>query len=365
MKTRLGIIDLFRGFAITAIVIGHFCLFISGINPYIQRILVLGGRGVQLFFMLSGWTSYLSYQSLENLCSNFDKQKNFYAKRLISILPCWYFILLVYQIIAFIWPNRELFSFTSVKSVIVNVLCLHGIIVADSPGWYIGAQMMLYFLFPYLYKPVLFIYNKLKKGNLWLFVSYGALLIISFSISVFFNLFQNGLLKQYINQSYTSFLCQLAPYITGIVLAYQYQNDEVSKLNIGTISGAILALIIAIISSSLSIINIRIIVYTWSLFFYLLISIVLQLSIKKEFHFDEMKNMINIGKNSYCIYLAHMPLSIIFVPTAFTYLQTYTPKYIALLICFIAYICLSVLLGYIVQNIDRLLKKLIMRFFPG
>lgn len=132
MKTRLEIIDIFKGLAIIAVVMSHFCEYISDINPFICLITGLGARGVQLFFILSGWTSYLSYQSLENFDSDAAKQKHFYIKRIISILPCWYFMILVWQLTFLFLPDNALFSVSSVKTIIVNVLFLHGIIVTDS-----------------------------------------------------------------------------------------------------------------------------------------------------------------------------------------------------------------------------------------
>lgn len=224
-------------------------------------------------------------------------------------------MLILWQFILVVFFPIETFKKATSRTILIDSLFLHGILATPSQavpgGWYIGAQMMLYFLFPYILEPILKCYRRWR--NLWLPIIYSFLLLVSAVTTLIFNLYSNGILKIYINQTYTSFLCQLAPYITGIILAYQYEKKEIPTFNIYTKILFICALGIALISYYVVEINIRITVYIWSFFFYLLLISVI--SIWDKIKENNINNFfINWGKRSYSIYLIHFLFSAYMIP---------------------------------------------------
>ncbi len=92
-KQRIEYIDFAKGFAILSIVIFHFC------QPYVSGIwsksIMIGGMGVHLFFVLSGFGLGLDIKV---------KATTFYKKRFIKILIPYYIIILIIYIINLIYP---------------------------------------------------------------------------------------------------------------------------------------------------------------------------------------------------------------------------------------------------------------------
>lgn len=85
-QRRIEYIDFAKGFAILSIVIFHYC------QPYLSgawaKAIMIGGTGVHLFFVLSGFGLGLSSQMSSIL--------GFYKKRFSKILIPYYFAILNY-----------------------------------------------------------------------------------------------------------------------------------------------------------------------------------------------------------------------------------------------------------------------------
>lgn len=86
MQAKLRYIDSLRGLAILAVLMVHCGQY--GINKYpdlIANIINTGGRGVQLFFVASAFTLFLSLARRSETVKS-----NFYIRRFFRIAPMYY-----------------------------------------------------------------------------------------------------------------------------------------------------------------------------------------------------------------------------------------------------------------------------------
>ena len=89
-NTNLRYIDALRGLAIIGVVISHCSLYGSNIlyPSFFSSILANGARGVQLFYIASAFTLFLS---LHNRYNKEEKAfKNFFIRRFFRIAPLYY-----------------------------------------------------------------------------------------------------------------------------------------------------------------------------------------------------------------------------------------------------------------------------------
>ena len=87
--SKLRFVDALRGFAILGVLVVH-CGQI-GINEYpslVQNIILNGAMGVQLFFVASAFTIFLTYANLYDKEAN--PNVNFFIRRFFRIAPMYY-----------------------------------------------------------------------------------------------------------------------------------------------------------------------------------------------------------------------------------------------------------------------------------
>lgn len=160
INEKLGYIDALRGFAVLAVLMVHCAGY--GTNDYsalVQSILGNGGRGVQLFFIVSAFTLFLS---LNNRSKQESKvYSNFFIRRFFRIAPMFY-LAIAYNIIERLYVGYLLTSHypdISVWSVVSSVFFLHGlspywINTVVPGGWSITNEMMFYCMIPFLFKNI-------------------------------------------------------------------------------------------------------------------------------------------------------------------------------------------------------------------
>ena len=142
---KLRYIDALRGIAILMVIMVHTSMYSADKYPVLfKSIIGLGAKGVQLFFMASAFTLFLSHQYHVDNEKFFNR--NFAVRRIFRIAPM-YFLGILY----FAWWN----GFESNELLISNFLFIHGV----SPywinelvpgGWSITVEMSFYLIFPWL-----------------------------------------------------------------------------------------------------------------------------------------------------------------------------------------------------------------------
>ena len=161
-------IDSLRGLAILMVIIHH-TNQLSPINApiFISKLLSNGTRGVQLFFILSAFTLFLSFarrNSSENHPILF-----FFIRRFFRIAPLYYLAIIYYSFSSIynfdFWFGTQ--PIVTKYMVFSNLIFLNGL----SPywanslvpgGWSIGVEMIFYGLFPFLFYRIATINDAIK-----------------------------------------------------------------------------------------------------------------------------------------------------------------------------------------------------------
>jgi peptidoglycan/LPS O-acetylase OafA/YrhL len=159
---KLQYITVLRAMAILAVLSVHVnMLTASGqnFNRYIQSAINNGARGVQLFYLLSAFTLFLSF----NRRSKTEKTPviNYFIRRFFRIAPLYYVAILYY-----LWQNGTGPRYwlgdakgISIANISSNFLFLHGFspywINSVVPGgWSVAVEVLFYCLLPFLFYKV-------------------------------------------------------------------------------------------------------------------------------------------------------------------------------------------------------------------
>src|SRR6478609_5461661 len=159
-SNKIAFVDALRGFAILGVLVVH-CGQI-GTNKYpevIQNIIINGAIGVQLFFVASAFTIFLTYGN--KLHREANPTFNFFIRRFFRIAPMYYC-----GIIYFLWQDgfgsRYWLgdaSSVSVWNVLSNIFFVHSLnpywITSVVPGgWSIAVEVCFYCLLPLLFQKI-------------------------------------------------------------------------------------------------------------------------------------------------------------------------------------------------------------------
>lgn len=155
---KLAYVDALRGLAILAVVLVHCAQYGSNAYPgVISTILAKGQMGVQLFYVMSALTLFLSYE--RRLTKELHPDRNFFIRRFFRIAPMYYLGILYY-----LWQNGRGPNFwtgfgpgITDANIAANFTFLHGFnpywfnsLVPG--GWSIAVEMCFYLLIPFLFR---------------------------------------------------------------------------------------------------------------------------------------------------------------------------------------------------------------------
>lgn len=153
MTQRNQSLDLLRGVAVLLVVLVHCAISASGSVPGLTAFAhEHGERGVQLFFIVSGYTMMLTFGDRVDSASI----RSFYIRRAFRIVPLFWAAILFYLVIT----KGEGFRFwapdgVTTRDVTLTFLFLHWSSVTAfnsvvPGGWSIAVEMQFYLLFPLL-----------------------------------------------------------------------------------------------------------------------------------------------------------------------------------------------------------------------
>ena len=151
MLKNLRYIDALRGFAIAGVILVHTSLYDQDIYHTLFRNFVdSGARGVQLFFLVSAFTLFFSFDRRKHGEKNIHR--NFFMRRLFRIIPMYYL-----GIIYYLWQNGHIANWgvNTAQTVFSNLLFIHGVnpywITSLVPGgWSLSVEMVFYSFVPFL-----------------------------------------------------------------------------------------------------------------------------------------------------------------------------------------------------------------------
>lgn len=304
---KLDYIDSLRGVAILMVILVHVSLSVHNLSYIMELLSKYGQMGVQLFFMISSVTLFLSLSRSNNKKIN---GKEFFIKRFFRIAPMYYFGIIFYFSLQFFKHSILLGTITlppdyTWSNIFPNMIFMHGFYPAANNnivpgGWSIGTEMAFYLLVPVLF--LIFEKLKVKYGIKTVFIVLISMIIVIYSVEIYL------LKKNYIDVSNNSFfyfnlLNQLPVFLVGIVLFYfdgkLFILNKVSLLIF--ILFTFLALFIWIIDIEVSYVFIPLLSAFSFIFLFFLF---------KKNHYLNIKSLKRIGELSFSIYIVHFIFAI-------------------------------------------------------
>jgi peptidoglycan/LPS O-acetylase OafA/YrhL len=197
MKTRLEYLDYSRFFAIIGVILVHASQY-SKTSLFIGDSLAgLGRFGVQLFFIVSGATIYLSHNGLIKK-ANFPIM-SFYIKRFFRIVP-------LFVVMGIYYSFSTNFSLVQILSPLSGLDPRYLNVIAG--GWSIWDEMYFYLLFP--------TYLIFRKTNLSTFVF--SLILLILTNLIHFRIYDFGTVNEMSDFDYLNIFNQFICFVFGIEL---------------------------------------------------------------------------------------------------------------------------------------------------
>ncbi|WP_338876160.1 acyltransferase [Spirosoma sp. SC4-14] len=198
---KLTYIDALRGIAILSVIWFHCHLHHYSAPQFYSVMDTLGSpaaMGVQLFYVLSAFTLFLSQQRTHQ---TIGVRTNFYRRRFFRIAPM-YYVAIIYYLIQMAYATNQPFTqiiTTNAWGIVLNISLLHGLapqwINSIIPGgWSVGIEVIVYIMIPYAYA----IITTLNRAVFFTACSLGAGFAITSILYQIPAVQSNDLLKQYL-----------------------------------------------------------------------------------------------------------------------------------------------------------------------
>ncbi len=295
---KLDYINAIRGLAILGVIMVHSSQYGEfSVPKIISNIIGQGARGVQLFYLASAFTLFISFKN--RFTSEKFPIRNFFLRRFFRIAPMYYLGICYYIFQNGLGPRYWLGDATNITSlnIISNLTFLHGFnpywITSLVPGgWSIAVEMTFYAFLPYMF-------SRLKNLN-QAFNFFIICLLLKLGLHLFFmkyNLISDHRLwSEYL---FLYFPSQLPVFCLGIILYFVVIENE----SIRNISGDSILVFSALLLLQFGS-GIQFLLSNHILFG--VVFFILSFSLSK-FQFKLLVNPIvnYIGKISFSMYLVH------------------------------------------------------------
>lgn len=294
MQRHFRTIDYARGIAILMVIAVHSMQALR-----VCRFLSIGQMGVHIFFLVSGFGLSVSVEK-----KGFS---DYFKRRFLSIAPAYWLtmvITVIPSIALSVISNGELgLGFAgnfSPLSVILNALLLHGFFPfcnnnVVGGGWYIGAAVILYAIFPLINK----LFEKLEKLSFTIPIGFA---VIALLLRFFANTY-----PQYYFMPDTDhfFVDQLVCFSLGMYMYRSIKTDVSLKTKSLYLVMGLPLLILCIISYYNPI---PVISYLFKYLFGLSVFMIIKYFLIRENETEEKVSnniLCKFGRNSYYIFLSH------------------------------------------------------------
>lgn len=309
---KLDYVDALRGLAVLLVIMVHTSQYGNFDMPKLfAQMIGLGARGVQLFFIASAFTLFLSFKT--RLKKEQSPIRNFFLRRFFRIAPLYYLGICYYLFQDGLGPRYWLGDETQITNlnIISNFTFLHGFnpywITSIVPGgWSIAIEMMFYVILPFLYFRV----KSVKQAFNFFVLS----MLLNTLLQLFFTKFKlitdTNLWNNYL---FFYFPSQLPIFCLGIILYFLVIEKESLK-NISKFAIVIfLGLIFIRLSSGIKL------VFPNHIFFgigFLILGLLLS---KYQLRIIVNRMICFFGKISYSMYLVHF--AVLYWLTQYNYID--------------------------------------------
>jgi len=188
---RYAYIDSLRAIAIIGVITVHTSQWTNPSWEFLRQVTAEGARGVQLFFVASALTIFLSIKS--RYPSEDKPSRNFFIRRFFRIAPLFYSGIVLWLLLEGFapryWAPKGINSWT----VLLTSTFLHGVhpetITSLVPGgWSITVEMTFYLFAPALFRYIL----DMRRA------------ILFFAVTLFLNVLLSKMIKQYVLGFYST-----------------------------------------------------------------------------------------------------------------------------------------------------------------
>jgi peptidoglycan/LPS O-acetylase OafA/YrhL len=218
---RLGYLDALRGWAILSVIAFHVMDGRYVFPEEIKTIVLHGNKGVQLFYIISAFTIFLTLKQRSLQRKNLSIQ--FYIRRFFRIAPM-YYVGILFSVLLFALGISYQYKEITVGSVLSNTTFTHGMspywINGVVPGgWSIAVEVLFYMMAPFLFK-------KLRTLSAAIFFLIGTLFVSALynKFMLLYPLIDNiSLWNEFV---YFSFPYQLPVFAAGIVLYFLIYEEQ-------------------------------------------------------------------------------------------------------------------------------------------
>lgn len=296
-------IDSLKGLAMLGILISH-CR-VSSLPPPLSTLGSSGVRGVQLFFLISGFLTCISVydDNAQYKLSNVYLKFQWIIKKYLRCAPLLIFYVMIYLIVAIPEINYWLGSQDniSIVNILSHILMLHALnpyYINSILGveWYIGSLFIMYIISPWLLSKI----NNLEKALLFYLSSTFICVLVSYLLK-----FITILPDQYLEEVYFSLLSPIIEfpvYAAGILVYFITKSDLLSNIKNKFLFSSLLILFVSLLYISLCFDNTKLYLIFYTMIFALLV--LSQVVLPNKFLCNSF--FAYFGKNSYGIYLSHL-----------------------------------------------------------
>jgi peptidoglycan/LPS O-acetylase OafA/YrhL len=162
LRWHLDHLDSLRGIAVLGVVMVHSAIWSGSYLPMRSRLVEIahtGQRGVALFYIVSAFTLFLSYNNRR------DEQRptrNFFIRRFFRVAPMFY----VAIVLSVVFLRT---SAGSIHEILLSILFLHGlwptaIMHGAVGGWSVADEALFYMMLPFLFSRI----RSLKSALVWM-----------------------------------------------------------------------------------------------------------------------------------------------------------------------------------------------------
>lgn len=300
-KIRITYIDSLKGIAMCGVLMIH-CGG-GNLNSILGVISHIGNSGVQMFFLLS---SYLLFYSYNNYCNNNTPTMKNIVKwiiaKFITLIPLYYLSLIIYWLKTVAYSEPRI----SIYNLLAHITFTHGFFpeYANSiigTEWYLGILAILYIFIPFLFKHI----KSFERAIIYfIFCSF-----LCHFISVFFEqLISPDAINATVYIRYWSLYCfitQIPVIILGIAMYYIINSNILCRVNSPLLLSYTLLFFSSLLFIGMALEKNKI----FGLSSYSLFGIIfLLMSTSQSIHSCKLINnraFQIIGRNSYVIFLLH------------------------------------------------------------